>query len=231
VPIDHPLSPGGSTLAVLDANVLLPPRLSDLLFDLFIVELYFPRWTPTIEGEFIKHFGAVVLAKNAADRKAVKSALSNSRHIAKAERRLQCFRSAAGPEYEVLLYEKPIYKSMVPAGVDAGDMHVASAALVLHTLAQQEGTPDKVFIVSSNLKHLAVRNMAAIGISVVSPGDFINKLTAAAPARVEAALMKTINDLAAPPYTEEDVLSLLVTHGADATAQFFANCWDVNLFR
>jgi hypothetical protein len=63
VPVDHPLSPAGSTLAILDANALLPPRLSDLLFDLFMVGLYQPRWTRTIEAEFIRHFGAVVLAK------------------------------------------------------------------------------------------------------------------------------------------------------------------------
>lgn len=63
--IDHPLSPGGSTLAVLDANVLLPPRLSDILFDMFMVGLYYPRWTQTIEGEFIRNFGAVALAENA----------------------------------------------------------------------------------------------------------------------------------------------------------------------
>lgn len=63
--IDHPLSPGGSTLAVLDANVLLPPRLSDILFDMFMVGLYCPRWTQTIEGEFIRNFGAVAWAENA----------------------------------------------------------------------------------------------------------------------------------------------------------------------
>lgn len=120
---------------------------------------------------------------------------------------------------------------MVRSDVDPGDIHVAAAALVLHTLAQQENTPDKVFIVSNNLTHLAVIKMAAIGIDVVSPGDFINKLTAAAPAKVETALLKTIQDLAAPPYTKEDVLSLLVTHGAYATAQFYAKYWELKIFR
>ena len=32
----HPLSAEGDTLAVLDACVLLPPRLSDVLFDLYL---------------------------------------------------------------------------------------------------------------------------------------------------------------------------------------------------
>jgi len=221
VPIDHPLSPGGCTLAVLDANALLPPRLSDLLFDLFLGGLYLPRWTQAIEAEFIKNFGAVVLAKTAAERTAIRGAPPGPEHVAKAEHRLRCFRSAVGPEYEVLLYDKPVYKKMAPPTVNAGDIHVASAALVLNTLAQEEGTADKVFIVSDNLKHLAVKDMAAIGIGVVSPGKFIDKLNEAAPARVQIALMKTVNDLTAPLYTQQDVLMLLVTHGARETANSF----------
>ena len=222
---DHPLSPGGSTLAVLDANVLLPPRLSDILFDMFMVGLYYPRWTQTIEGEFIRNFGAVALAENAQERKAFKAARANPKHIAKAQYRLNCFRAAVGPEYEVLLYDKPAYRAKVPSAVHAGDIHVASAALVLHTLAQEEGVADKVFIVSSNLAHLAVKDLAAMGISVLSPGTFIDKINTAAPARVKMALLKTINDLSAPPFTKEDLLSLLVMHGATETAGFHVTGW------
>lgn len=230
VPIDHPLSPGGSTLAVLDANVLLPPRLSDLLFDLSLVGLYHARWTPAIEGEFIKHFGAIILAADATIAKATKAASPNQEHIAIAQRRLRCFRLAVGPEHEVLLYDKPIYECMVPSNVHFRDIHVASAALVLRALAQQEGVAaDKVFIVSNNLKHLAVKEMAAIGIDVISPGEFIDKLNAAAPARVEAAILKTINDLVAPPYSKADALTLLVKHGAAETAKFYAAHWHVQI--
>ncbi|MBB5605982.1 MULTISPECIES: hypothetical protein [unclassified Janthinobacterium] len=225
-PIKHPLSPGGSTLAVLDANVLLPPRLSDLLFDLALTGLYHPRWTQTIEDEFIRHFGAVVLAQVKAERTAIKAALPDPVHIAKAKHRLHCFRSAVGQEYEVLLYDQPGYKNRVPSKVHAGDMHVASAALVLHTLAQEECAVDKVFIVSSNLPHLAVKEMAAIGIDVVSPGDFINRLNAAAPAQVEHALLKTIHDLTSPPCHKEDLLKLLITHGAEETAKYHAAKWN-----
>lgn len=129
----------------------------------------------------------------------------------------------------MLLYDKPTYESKVPLKVHAGDIHVAAAALVLHTLAQEEGSDDKVFIVSNNLTHLAVKEMAEIGIDVVSPGDFINKLSAAEPAKVGHALLKTINDLAAPPYTKEDVLTLLVTHGAKDTAKLYAAQWNMKI--
>ncbi|WP_300752390.1 hypothetical protein [Janthinobacterium sp.] len=220
-PIKHPLSPGGSTLAVLDANVLLPPRLSDLLFDLALTGLYHPRWTQAIEDEFIRHFGAVALAQNKKHRKAIQAASPDPAHSAKAKHRLHC-----GQEYEVLLYDQPGYKNRGPSKVHAGDMHVASAALVLHTLAQEECAVDKVFIVSSNLPHLAVKEMALIGIDVVSPGDFINRLNAAAPAQVEHALLKTIHDLTSPPCHKEDLLKLLITHGAEETAKYHAAKWN-----
>jgi len=37
----HPLTPGGNTLVILDTCVLLPSRLSDVLFDLMLEGLYF----------------------------------------------------------------------------------------------------------------------------------------------------------------------------------------------
>lgn len=45
--MNHPLSPGGITHALLDANVLLPPRLSDVLFDLCLEGLFSARWNAT----------------------------------------------------------------------------------------------------------------------------------------------------------------------------------------
>ena len=56
---DHPLSPGGFSLAVLDACALLPPRVSDVLFDLALEGLYLPHWTAEIEDEFLRNFQAV----------------------------------------------------------------------------------------------------------------------------------------------------------------------------
>lgn len=228
--IDHPLSPGETTVAILDANVLLPPRLSDILFDLYLEGLYDPRWTQAIEAEFIKHFGHVVVAKNKAESRAIAAAPPDPTHLAKANHRLGCFRSAVGPQYEVLLYAKPEYESMVPAKVHQRDIHVASAALVLHSFSQEEGVAHKVYLVSNNLAHLAAKEMKAIGVSVVSAGAFINELNTAAPARVEQALLRTINDLKkGPPFTQADLLDILVVHGASATANFYAQKWDVKI--
>ena len=62
----QPLSNGGATLLILDANALLPPRLSDMLFDLHLARLFSPRWTQKIEAEFIRHaFHSETLARPA----------------------------------------------------------------------------------------------------------------------------------------------------------------------
>lgn len=225
MPTDNPLSPGGATLAILDANVLLPPRLSDLLFDCALAGLYCPRWTQAIEAEFIQHFGKVVLTKGKQARRKVAAAAPNLAHIAKARRRLNCFRSSVGPEHEVLLYDRQEYLAKVPKAVDAGDIHVASAALVLRSLSDGEGLPDKIFIISNNLAHLATQDMAALGIAVVSPGAFIDELNNAAPDRVEQALLKTVNDLTTPAFTKSDLLDLLGAHGAKATAKHWSQRW------
>ena len=200
-----------------------------MLFDLFLEGMYHPRWTKAIEAEFTKNFGAVVLAKEKAKRRAIAAAAPDPAHIAKATRRLGCFRSAAGPEYEVLLYDRPEYQSKVPTSVNKGDTHVACAALVLHSLSHAEGLADKIYIVSSNLAHLAVKDMKAIGINVVSPGAFINELNKAAPDRVERALLKTANDLKTPPFSRADLLGLLVVHGAKATAESYSKKWRVKI--
>ena len=43
------------TLAILDACVLLPSRLSDVLFDLMLEGLYFAYWTSGVEAEFLRN--------------------------------------------------------------------------------------------------------------------------------------------------------------------------------
>jgi hypothetical protein len=221
----HPLSNGGATLAILDANALLPPRLSDMLFDLHLAGLFSPRWTEKIEAEFIRNFGPVVFGKNKAERRAFASKTPDPRHVRAAQRRLECFRSAVGPEYELLLYDQPSYIARVPPTVDSGDVHIVSAALVALDYAQEFEQDDKVFIVSSNLKHLAVNDLKALGITVVSPGTFIDLLYAAEPGRVEQALLKSISDLSSPAITKEHLLTFLRCHKAMKAAAGFSKRW------
>jgi hypothetical protein len=55
----HPLTPGGNTLVILDTCVLLPSRLSDVLFDLMLEGLYFTYWTGDVEAEFLRNWPQV----------------------------------------------------------------------------------------------------------------------------------------------------------------------------
>lgn len=85
---DHPLSPGGVTHALLDTNALLPPRLSDVLFDLCLQGLFTAKWTLDIETEFLRNWPKVVARQRGATSAA--SAKQAAIEQAKARRRLAC---------------------------------------------------------------------------------------------------------------------------------------------
>lgn len=111
----------------------------------------------------------------------------------------------------------------------AADKHVAAAGLVLLDYARQFNANDKVYIVSSNLKHLATVDVKRLGVMVVSPGKFIDSLTLVDSARVGSALDKSVSSLNNPPYTREVLLGALLVHGAKGAAQHFARVWGERL--
>ena len=179
------LSPAGETFAVLDANVLIPPRLSDILFDLALAGLYYPHWTATIEAEFLKNWPVVI------GKRGQGSAVDPSG----AKHRLECFRGATRGGYEVMGYAA--LEAQVPARVDPKDRHVVAAGLALR--AYSDGG-DEVFLVSSNVRHLAKRATAQLRVTVVRPGEFIDLLYVAAPALVEKAMLKVVRELENPTF-------------------------------
>ncbi|MBP1203164.1 hypothetical protein JOD97_001178 [Duganella sp. 1411] len=221
--VDHPLSPGGATHALLDANVLLPPRLSDVLFDLCLEGLFWARWSADIEAEFLRNWPRVVAGATID-----MSSQQAAGETVKAQRRLDSYKRAVRG-HEIIGHGAPSVLARVPAAVDVGDKHVAAAALVLRDLALQDNPDDKVFIVSSNVKHLAVADMKRLGILVVAPGKFIDSLTRADAARVGSALDRCVKSLKNPLYTRARLLESLQLHGARATARQFASAWGVRL--
>lgn len=217
---NHPLSPGGSTHVLLDANVLLPPRLSDVIFDLFLQGLFSARWSEDIEREFLRNWPRVVAQVKGA---LSYQALADERR--KAQRRLRCYQGAVR-DHEIFGHDKITVLNRVPALVDPGDRHVAAAALVLRDYAD---AGDRVLIVSSNVKHLAAADMKKQGIEVVRPGPFIDLLTQAAPERVGTALEQSVTSLSNPPYTRRRLLEALRVHQALSTAQYFEAVWRSSL--
>jgi hypothetical protein len=214
----HPLSPGGETHVLFDTNVLLPPRLSDILLDAYLEGLFWARWSAEIEAEFIRNWPRVVTANTDA---------TSEKHAAetlKAYARLACYKAAV-PGHEIIGHNTPSMLARVPSAVHARDKHVAAAALVLADTALPYNASDKVYIVSSNLRHLAVPHMAQQSILVVPPGRFIDNLTQVANSRVRLALERCVQSLSNPPYTRERLVEALLVHGATSTAQQFALDW------
>lgn len=225
---NHPLSPGGCTYAVLDANALLPPRLSDVLFDLHLSGLYEPRWTQDIEVEFTRNWLQVVSGLKGQALKAYKDSDTGMGDAQRAASRLAAFRAATGVEWEILGHDHARVKTRVPAKVNNGDTHVVAAAIRLKDVLANDGSPnDMVFVVSSNLKHLAVKDTAKLGIQVVKPGVFVDLMCDADPGKVEGALKKSVKDLKNPPYTMADFLGALELHGATSTAAHFRRLWKI----
>ncbi|MBA4178137.1 MAG: hypothetical protein C0505_16510 [Leptothrix sp. (in: Bacteria)] len=206
---DHPLSPGGFSLAVLDTCALLPPRLSDVLFDLALEGLYLPHWTAEIEDEFLRNFQAVTGAATSGG----------------AARRLGAFRAAARMRHEIFGHMDGSAIARVPAAVDKKDVHVASAALTLARFA--EAGVDKVFLVTANLEDLPPGALAIQGVVTLTPGGFIDALHVADPERVRRALTRTLADLKNPPYTAAELLAALALHGASATVKSLSKAWGV----
>lgn len=156
--VNHPLSPAGATHVLFDANVLLPPRLSDVLFDLCLQGLFWARWSAEIEAEFLRNWPKVAIG--ASSNVSVQQAAAEA---AKARKRLESYKRAVRG-HEIIGHEAPAVLTRVPSAVSVGDRHVAAAAIALLDFALQDNAYDKVIIVSSNLKDLAVADMARLGI-------------------------------------------------------------------
>jgi hypothetical protein len=220
----HPLSPGATTWALLDANAMIPPRLGDMLFDMNEVGLYRPRWTANIEQEFVTNFPPVVFGKTKAERKAIKERPSPEQ-IQAAQGRLAAFRGSAGPEHEVFGYRQPEYRSQVPSGVDPKDVHVIAAAIVIKAYADRL---DKVYVVSANVSHLDKGAVAKLGIEVLSPGQFIDAMAKTGDPRFEEAMAQTIRDRAGKrTFGKEDLLACLLTHKAKKAFEHLSKRWNM----
>jgi hypothetical protein len=206
---------------VLDANTLLAPRLADLLFDLYLVGLYYPRWTEQIEAEFLRNWAKVTqsVAKRPSQstQRQTNSKTSSDRRAVK---RLATFRAAVGDECHVSGFDDPLRLEKVPPQVDLNDRHVACAAIVLQKICVETNKLDQMFLVTKNLVDLAPIEMSRLGVRVIAPGSFIDTLLERDPKRVETALSKTASDLRAPPHTKEQLISMLKLHGATRTARY-----------
>jgi hypothetical protein len=129
--------------ALLDACVLYPAPLRDLLIETANTSVYRARWSDDIHEEWIRN----VLANN----KAVKpEALARTRELM----------NRAIPDALVTGYQSHIPALQLP---DTNDRHVLAAAIV--------GRAD--VIVTSNLKHFPADILSLYGIEAQHPDEFL----------------------------------------------------------
>jgi hypothetical protein len=194
-------------MVILDTCVLLPSRLSDVLFDFMLEGLYFAYWTGDVEAEFLRNWPLV--HPNASKSGA---------------KRLKAFQRATNNGHLITGYDDSAFMSRVPARVHDNDRHLIAAALVMVNGLDEEDDPalHKVMIISDNTKHLAAADTSKLGIEVIKAGAFVDRLFDAAPIRVSQAIAKSLSDLTKPPYSKAELVDALRLHGAKATADGIA---------
>jgi hypothetical protein len=198
------------TLVVLDTCVLMPPRLSDVLMDMRAEQLFSAHWTADIDQEYLRNMHGALGFSEAAVR-----------------RRLGAMKKRC-PEWEVVPTAASLAR--VPTKVDAKDRHVAAAALTLRQYADEDnedGIQHAVYLVTDNARHFAKREMTAEGVTVLKAGAFLDAVHAANPAQAEKAVLRSINDLANPPYTPAELLAALQAHGAKQLVAALGAKWAV----
>lgn len=174
--------------ALLDANVLYPAPLRDLLLQLAVTDLFKARWSDDIHREWIE-----ALLRNEPHRS--RTALERTRDLMNSATRDCLVR-----EYEYLVpsLELP----------DANDRHILAAAIV--------GRCD--VIVTQNLTDFPDTILASYGIDVQHPDEFLSNHLNLAQGLFCSAVQKVRARLQNPPYSIEQYLDILTRNGLVVTA-------------
>lgn len=182
----------GHLTVLLDACVLYPAPLRDLLMRLALQDLFQARWTTQIHEEWIRN----VLAKN--------ERLQRD----KLERTAQLM-SQAIPDSLVTGYESLIGSLQLP---DKHDRHVLAAAI--------KGQAE--LIVTFNLKDFPTSHLEAFNIWAIHPDEFISDLIETAPERVILAARQQRAALRKPPQTTQDYIDAILRQRLPRTANFLS---------
>jgi predicted nucleic acid-binding protein len=171
------VSDGAPAAALLDANVLYPALLRNVLMYLAMHELYRPLWSEAIHVEWM-----TALRREHPD--------VTDRQAARTKRLM----NENMPDATVTGYEKLIPGLVLP---DANDRLVLAAAI--HGGAN--------VIVTRNLKHFPAKALKPHGVSAQSPDAFVADLIGCDTDAVVTALAELRSQLKAPPYSVDDLLA------------------------
>ncbi|RCK44072.1 hypothetical protein TH25_20225 [Thalassospira profundimaris] len=172
---------------LLDANVLYPAPMRDVLMQLAVADLFKAKWTDDIHREWIN-----ALLRKEPHREL--SALERTRDLMNTSVR-DCLVTG--------------YDSLIPSLTlpDPDDRHVLAAAIV--------GRCDA--IVTQNLKDFPTNALEPFGIETQHPDAFLSNQLSLAPGLVCSALRKVRARLKNPPKTANEYLAILTQQGLVAT--------------
>jgi predicted nucleic acid-binding protein len=164
---------------VLDACVLYPAPLRDLLLHNAFVGLFLPYWSPEIQGEWKRN-----LLKKRPD-------------IAPAnlDKTIQAMNSAF-PFSNILVGKPPNEQFTLP---DRQDIHVVATALACEARE----------IITFNLKDFPLVALKPYNLRAVHPDDFMVTLIKKQPEEVVSAFKNQVDSLRNPPRSQFEVLETL----------------------
>ena len=175
-------------IALLNANVLYPAPVRDLLLQLAVTDIYKARWTADIHREWIEH-----LLENEPQRK--RADLERTRDLM----------DQATRDVLITGHESLIQALELP---DPNDRHVLAAAIVGRCNV----------IVTANLKDFPESALTPFGIDAQHPDEFLCDHLNLAQELFCSCVHKIRGRLKNPPYTTDDYLDTLRRNGLVSTA-------------
>jgi predicted nucleic acid-binding protein len=175
------------SIALLDANVLYPAPIRDILLQLAFEDFFQAKWTQQIQDEWVD---ALLRHEPQRDRQA----LERTRHLM----------NKAIPDANIENYEQLVTCLDLP---DKDDRHVLAAAIV--------GRCD--VIVTQNLKDFPNKTVNLYEIDIQHPDDFLSGFLNQSPGQFCSAVRKVRARLKNPPYSVMDYLATLTRQGLVAT--------------
>jgi predicted nucleic acid-binding protein len=175
--------------AILDANVMFPVNVFDILAQFCIEGLFTAKWSQDIDDEWTRN-----LLESRAD-------LTQDQVFRRRDRQ-----RIALPDWEV---EKEKYQSLIEAIYlpDLNDRHVLAAAIAGHADS----------IVTFNIKDFPNQALDQYDIEAIHPDDFICHQLDLMPYQALTAIKHIRSRLKNPPYTADDLLDSYKRSGLIAT--------------
>ncbi len=180
-------------VAVLDACVLYPAPIRDLLLHLAVAHLYTPKWTSTIHAEWIRN-----LLLNRPDLRADQLAKTQAAMCA-------AFPAAEGGHFE------PLIEGL--ALPDADDRHLLAAAIRCQADV----------IVTANLKDFPAAALRPYDVEAQHPDAFVANLIDLNPKKAVKAFLLLVARLKNPPRTAHQILDNLRKVEMRSTADKLSN--------